>query len=103
MREVRTVMEQDTVPAYHPVSLDRKYLAAEAYKRYQEKHKKVISNFSAQQKAFALGDFNHHIGYLEESLAIHNAAIFVDYVSWVQVILMSRRLPMDYLPSTLEA
>ena len=103
MREVRAVMEQDTVLPYHPVSLDREYLAAEAYKRYQEKHKKVISNFSAQQKAFTLEDFNHHIGYLQESLAIHNAAIFVDYVSWVQVILMSRHLPIEYLPSTLVA
>ena len=42
MREVRAVMEQDTVLPYHPVSLDREYLAAEAYGHYQEKHKKVI-------------------------------------------------------------
>jgi methanogenic corrinoid protein MtbC1 len=94
-------MEQDTVPPYHPVSLDRGYLAAEAYKRYQEKHKKAISNFSAQQKVFTLKDFSNHIGYLQESLALHNAAIFVDYISWAQVILTSRHLPTDYLPSTL--
>jgi MerR family transcriptional regulator, light-induced transcriptional regulator len=96
-------MEQGTVPPYNPVSLDREYLAAEAYGHYQEKHKKVISNFSAHQKALTLEDFNYHITYLQESLAIHNAAIFVDYVHWAQVVLMSRHLPADYLPSTLVA
>ncbi len=94
-------MEQDTVPPYHPVSLDREYLAAEAYRHYQEKHKKVISNFSARQKASALEDFKYHITNLQESLAIYNPALFIDYIRWAQVILMSRHLPMDYLPSTL--
>ncbi len=96
-------MEQDTVPPYHPVSLDREYLAAEAYRHYQEKHKKVISNFSARQKASALEDFKYHITNLQESLAIHNPALFIDYIRWAQVILVSRHLPMDYLPSTLSA
>ena len=96
-------MEQDTVPLYHPVSLDREYLAAEAYRHYQEKHKKVISNFSARQKVSALEDFKYHITNLQESLAIHNPSLFIDYIRWAQVILMSRHLPMDYLPSTLAA
>jgi methanogenic corrinoid protein MtbC1 len=96
-------MQQDTVPPYYPVSLDREYLAAEAYKRYSEKHKKVILNFSAHQQASIREDFKNYIVYLEESLAIHNAAIFVDYASWARIILTSRHLPVDYLPSTLMA
>jgi MerR family transcriptional regulator, light-induced transcriptional regulator len=95
-------MEQDTPPIYHPVSLDREYLAAEAYKQYQEKHKKMVSNFSAHQKASTLADFNHHIGYLQESFAIHNPAIFVDYIRWTRVIHISSHFPADYLSSTLE-
>ena len=96
-------MEQDAISPYHPVSLDREYLAGKAFDRYREKHKKIVSNFSPYQKTRTLEDFKDHIRYLQESLAINNEAIFTDYVGWARLILATRHPPSDYLPFTLVA
>ncbi|MFA5346651.1 MAG: cobalamin-dependent protein [Methanoregula sp.] len=96
-------MEQEAIAPYRQVSLDREYLAGKAFDRYREKHKKIVSNFSPYQKNCTLEDFKDHIRYLQESLAINNDAIFIDYVSWARLIFATRHLPPDYLPSTLIA
>ena len=96
-------MKQDSVQPYHPVSLDREYLAAESYKRFNEKYAKLVSDFSPYQKASILEDFKHHVDFLQESLAVHNAAMYIDYLRWIQVMLISRHFPPDYLPSALAA
>jgi methanogenic corrinoid protein MtbC1 len=96
-------MEQDTIPPYRPISLDREYLAGKAFDRYREKHKKIVANFSPYQKTRTLEDFKDHIRYLQESLAINNETIFTDYVGWARLMFAARHLPSDYLPSTLIA
>jgi len=48
-------------------------------------------------------DFKNHISYLQESLAIDNAAIFTDYALWARARFTAERLPEDYLPSMLAA
>jgi len=97
------MMEEDVIVPYRPVSLDREYLAGKAFDRYRQKHKKSVSNFSPAQKTRTLEDFKDHIRYLQESLAINNAAIFTDYIGWNRLIIATRHLPSDYLPFTLIA
>ena len=96
-------MEQDTIPPYRPISLDREYLAGKAFDRYHDKHKKIVANYSPYQKTRALEDFKDHIRYLQESLAINNETIFTDYVGWARLMFAARHLPSDYLPFTLIA
>jgi MerR family transcriptional regulator, light-induced transcriptional regulator len=83
--------------AYHPVNLDRDRIALKAYDRYGEKYPEVYRNSSASQKTRMLEDFRLHLQYLEESLAIGDAAIFLDYAGWAQVLYSSQSLPKDYL------
>ena len=94
-------MKQDILQPYHPVSLDREYLAAESYKRFFEKYAKLVPDFSPHQKASILEDFKYHVDFLQESLAVHNAALYIDYLRWIQVLLISRHFPPNYLSSSL--
>ena len=80
---------------------DRDYLAGRAFDHYAERHKTAIRIFSASRKSRIVDDFKNHISYLQESLAIDNAAIFTDYCLWARDRFTAERLPSDYLPSIL--
>ncbi len=88
---------------YHTVDLDRDYLAGKAYDRFAEKNARVTRAWSASQKARCLGDFHNHLLYLQESLAIRDPAVFIDYVQWARVMIASNLLPKKYLTGSLEA
>ncbi len=92
------------VPAgiYQPVSLDRSGLANKAYEAYGVKYPGIYQGYNDQQKARTLEDFSYHLKYLEETLAIDDPAIFIDYAKWAHVLLCSLGLPKDCLSSSLE-
>jgi MerR family transcriptional regulator, light-induced transcriptional regulator len=88
---------------YRAVSLDREYLAGRAFDQFAEKHKTDLRNFSASRKSRIADDLKTHISYLQESLAIDNAAIFTDYCLWARARFAAERLPDTYLTFLLAA
>ena len=94
-------MAQAGSQLYHPVTLDRDTIALKLYDRYGKKNPKLFRQYSAYQKARILEDFTSHLRYLQESLAIDDAAIFIDYIGWARVMLASLHVPYDYLSSSL--
>ena len=87
---------------YQPVNLDRRGLSLKAYEAYGKKYPDIYRGYNEFQKARTLEDFRYHLKYMEESLAIGNAAIFIDYAKWAYVLLSSLGLPKDCLSSSLE-
>jgi methanogenic corrinoid protein MtbC1 len=96
-------MVQAGSSVYHAVDLDRDYLAGKAYDRYIEKNARVTRAWSATQKVRCFADFQNHLLYLQESLAIRDPALFIDYVQWARVMMASQPLPKKYLAGILEA
>jgi methanogenic corrinoid protein MtbC1 len=95
-------MTQAAVQVYQPVNLDRERIVLKLYDRYGKKFPEIFQDYSASQKARTLEDFRNHLIYLQESLAINDAAIFLDYAAWARVLFASLHLPDNYLSSTLE-
>ena len=87
---------------YQPVNLDRRGLALIVYEAYGKKYPDVFRGYNEYQKARTLEDFSYHLEYMEEALAIGDAAIFIDYAKWAQVLFSSLGLPKDCLSSSLE-
>jgi methanogenic corrinoid protein MtbC1 len=87
---------------YQPVSLDRRGLVLKAYEAYGNKYPDIYPGYNEYQKARTLEDFSYHLQYLEEALAIGDAAIFIDYAKWAHVLLSSLGLPKDCLSLSLE-
>jgi len=88
---------------YHPVAMDEGKIATKAYDRYGELYPELFRKFSDYQRSHTLEDFRYHVRYLRESLAVDDPAIFLDYVSWAQVVLTSHYLPADTLATSLVA
>ncbi len=86
---------------YHPVDLDRRLKAQKSYEAYSERYPHIINAYNDYQKARTLEDFTYHIRYLEESLAVSDAAILIDYTKWAKVLLSSLGLPENCLSSSL--
>ena len=85
-------MTQAASQVYYPVSLNRAEIALKLYDRYGEKYPDVYRNFSASQKTKMLEIFNTHLEYLQESLAIGDAAILINYAGWAKIMLSSLHL-----------
>jgi len=88
---------------YHPVAMDEGKIATMAYDRYGELYPELFRKLSDYQRSHTLEDFRYHVRYLRESLAVDDPAIFLDYVSWLQVVLTSYYLPADTLATSLVA
>jgi MerR family transcriptional regulator, light-induced transcriptional regulator len=86
---------------YREVNLDKNYLSGKAFDAYSKTYPELWENFSAYQKACVMDDFKTDISYLEESLAINNAIIFIDYVLWAHALHSSRHFPKNYVSSSL--
>jgi methanogenic corrinoid protein MtbC1 len=64
---------------YHPVSLNREYLAGILLERYAEKHTRTWNNFSMERRVQVREEFLATLGYLEESLATESPAFLIDH------------------------
>jgi MerR family transcriptional regulator, light-induced transcriptional regulator len=73
------------VPVYHPVRLDRDYLADKALDQFARSHSGIWRTFSALKKAQVLEEFRDTILSLEESLAINNPAFLIDHSRWAKI------------------
>jgi len=85
------------------VVLDEEKIAAKAYDRYGVLYPEEFRKSSDYLKSRLSEDLLYHAKYLRESLAIDNSAIFLDYVSWVRVLLASLHFPHDTLEKSLVA
>jgi methanogenic corrinoid protein MtbC1 len=96
-------MNQAGSPVYHPVKLDRHYLAGKALDQFEMKHPRTWRTRSAVQKMRVLEEFDDLISSLEESLAINNPAIFIDHACWAKVHLTSLHFPKNFVSLLLAA
>jgi MerR family transcriptional regulator, light-induced transcriptional regulator len=87
---------------YHPVSLDRERIALKAYDRYARDHPESSRDTSAAQKTRMVEDFSRHLLFLQEALAVNDAALFNDYITWAKILQPSRHLPENFLAGGLE-
>lgn len=88
---------------YRPIAMDEGTIATRAYDRYGELYPELFRSYTDYQRSQMLEDFRYHVRYLRESLAVDDPAIFLDYVSWAQVVLASYYLPEDTLATSLVA
>jgi methanogenic corrinoid protein MtbC1 len=95
-------MTQGEPGVYKPVLLDRDAIALKLYNRFLEKHPEIYQEYSAYLKAQTLEGFRYHLLYLQEALAIDDAAVFIDSVGWGHIMLLSLHIPDDGLSSSLE-
>jgi len=86
-------MEKAGLPVYHPVRLDREYLAGKALELFGKKHSGTWRLASASRKMDILEEFRDLISSLEESLAIDNPAFIIDHARWAAVHLTALNFP----------
>lgn len=86
---------------YHPVSLNRDYLAGKMLDRYAEAHAKTWQNFSPRRRARIREEFMDMIGSLQESLATGSPGFLIDYTCREQSRFVTRHLPEGLVVSYL--
>ncbi len=75
----------DADPAlYHPVSLNREYLAGKLIERIAKEHPRTWDNLSMDQRVRVRIEFLNTIQSLEESLATDSPAFLIDLTCWEQ-------------------
>jgi methanogenic corrinoid protein MtbC1 len=87
---------------YLPVTVDEEKIAARAFERYEARYPESFRKSSDYLKSHLNEDLRSHVRYMKESLAIDDPAIFLDYVSWLQVLFIWLHFPGDALEATLE-
>ena len=87
---------------YHPVRLDRDYLAEKALDQFARSHPGTWRTSSASWKTQLLEEFRDSIRSLEESLAIDNPAIFIDHSCWAMVHLTALHFPKNHVSLVLD-
>jgi MerR family transcriptional regulator, light-induced transcriptional regulator len=95
-------MAQAASQVYHAVNLDRDRIALKVYDRFLKKHPDIYRDYSPYLKTQAIQGFNYSLLYLQEALALDDAAIFIDSVGWAYAMLHSLHMPKDGLSSSLE-
>jgi methanogenic corrinoid protein MtbC1 len=90
-------------PVYHPVRLDRDYLAEKALDQFGRSHSGTWRTSSAARKMQVLEEFRENIRSLEESLAIDNPAFLIDHSCWAKVHLTALHFPENHVSLFLEA
>lgn len=88
---------------YIPLDVDVDALAMKSTERFAELYPEEYRKYSEYQKAHTYDDYRYHVRYMRESIAINDPAIFLDYVSWAQVLLTSLKLPHDCMATSLIA
>ena len=96
-------MKKPGTPVYHPVSLNRDYLAGKMLDRYAEAHPKIWQAFSPRRRERIRAEFMDMIGSLQESLATGSPAFLLDHTCRQQSRFAARHLPEGLAVSYLEA
>lgn len=78
---------------YRPVSLDEENFAAKAFSRYRERYPELFLKSSDYEKNQIDEHFRSYARYLQESLAVDDDALFLDYIRWARVFLESLHFP----------
>ncbi len=86
---------------YQPVLMDREALALKVYTRFLEKQPGMFRYYSPYLKEQTLEGFRYTLLYLQESLAMDEAAIFLDSVGWAHVMLSALHMPANGLSSNI--
>ena len=95
-------MKKAGLPVYHPVRLDREYLADKALELFGKKHSGTWRLASPSRKTKVLEEFRDLISSLEESLAIDNPAFIIDYARWATVHLTAMHFPESHVSRALD-
>jgi len=94
-------MKNPGTPVYHPVSLNRDYLAGKMLDRYAEAHPKTWQAFSPRRRERIRAEFMDMIGSLQESLATGSPAFLIDHTCRQQSRFAARHLPEGLVVSYL--
>ena len=95
-------MTQGETEIYQPVLMDREAIALKWYNRFLENHPEIYGKYSPYLKEKTIVGFKYTLLYLQESLAMNDAALFIDSIGWAHVMLSSLHLPDNGLSSSLE-
>lgn len=90
-------------PVYHPVRLDRDYLAEKALDQFARSHPGTWRTSSASWKMQVLEEFRDSIHSLEESLATDTPAFLIDHSRWAKVHLTALHFPKNHVSLVLDA
>jgi MerR family transcriptional regulator, light-induced transcriptional regulator len=88
---------------YHPVSLNREYLAGKMLEEYARKHAKAWNDFSMERRVRVREEFLDAIRVLEESLATASPAFLIDHACRQQFRFEAGRFPKDFAITFLSA
>ena len=95
-------MRKAGLPVYHPVTLDREYLAGKAMDAFGKRYPGSWRTTSASRKMRVLEEFRDLISSLEESLAMDNPAVFIDHACWAKVHLTALHFPKNHVSHVLD-
>ena len=89
-------MAHTGISVYHPVKLDREYLAGKALALFGKKHPDSWRESSAYRKTLLQEEFGDLIIALEQSLSIDNPVIFTDHITWSEIHFPALHFPKDH-------
>jgi MerR family transcriptional regulator, light-induced transcriptional regulator len=89
-------MKNTKTPLYHPVSLNRDYLAGKMLEKFAAVHPKPWRDFSMERRVQVREAFLSAIQSLEESLAAGSPAFLLDHAGWAQARFAALRFPPDF-------
>jgi methanogenic corrinoid protein MtbC1 len=95
-------MKNAVTALYHPVSLNREYLAEKILDRYKKNHAKIWNDFSLEQRAFTREEYLAVLESLEESLATGNPAFLLDHACRERSYFAAGKFPPEFVVSFLE-
>lgn len=84
---------------YHPVSLNREYLAGKMLEKVGKKHSKQWNNFSIEHRVQVREAFLESIRSLEESLATGTPAFLIDQALWEKSRFSAGNFPSGFVVS----
>jgi methanogenic corrinoid protein MtbC1 len=80
----------------------RAEIAAAVVEREFARHPELSERYGAIGREKSLQDAGYHLSFLAQALTLNNAALFVDYVAWVKVMLSQRKVLASDLAFHLE-
>jgi methanogenic corrinoid protein MtbC1 len=92
-------MKDAQAALYHPVSLNREYLAGKMLEKFSEKYPKTWNNFSMERRVQVREAFLAALRSLEESLATASPAFLIDHARWVQSRFVTGHFPEKFAAS----
>ena len=70
----------------------RTEIAGALVEREFARHPELAERYGKIGREKSLQDAGYHLSFLAQALALHNRAVFVDYIAWVKVMLSQRKV-----------